>query len=247
VRLADVEEEGEEQAKEKVEKKAEEQEEEKVEEKKEKTKEKYNFRWKLIDLDAAAKFSQDELGYAGSKSSSAYCAPEMMFKSKNGVRVKTYPPEQSKEPEESKEQQKPLYNAQPASPSLDAWSFGAVLYLMVIPLLQETWFLFLWCLISCVLSRQCTGSSLFKGTNNDTLGQSELRKLASWSDRDLRERVAVIRHRFARHLVSRLLQRDPKNRITVAEALKHQFFQPADQQAIGRLPGEEPRSDVFLS
>jgi serine/threonine protein kinase len=81
-------------------------------------------RFKLIDLDAAANFSEHEPDFAGSKSSSAYCAPEMVYQSSNGWRVKTYPVEQSQE-------QKSLYQPQRAAPQLDMWSFGAVLYLMV--------------------------------------------------------------------------------------------------------------------
>jgi serine/threonine protein kinase len=116
----------EEKEEEKVEEEQAEKEGEKAEEKEEKKKGATN-RWKLIDLDAAASFSQHKPGFAGSKSSSAYCAPEIIFESENGVQVKTYPPEQA--------QDKPLYEAQPASPQLDMWSFGAVLYLMVNPIL----------------------------------------------------------------------------------------------------------------
>jgi serine/threonine protein kinase len=80
-------------------------------------------RWKLIDLDAAASFAKPNPGYAGSKSSSAYCAPEMVFQEGGIARIKTYPAEQS---EKGK-----LYDPQPASNKLDMWAFGTVLFLMV--------------------------------------------------------------------------------------------------------------------
>jgi hypothetical protein len=38
-----------------------------------------NEQWKLIDLDAAASFSETDKGCVGAKSSSAYCAPEMVY------------------------------------------------------------------------------------------------------------------------------------------------------------------------
>jgi serine/threonine protein kinase len=93
---------------------------------------------------------------------------------------------------------------------------------------------------------QFTGRSLFNATHDDTLDQRALLALASWPEQELRERVAVIRHRLARHLVSRLLQRDPEKRLSPEEALDHPFFKPVDKP-IGRLHGETPPWDVFLS
>jgi serine/threonine protein kinase len=103
------------------------------------------------------------------------------------------------------------------------------------------------CTTKYLLIHQCTGHPLFNAANNDTLDQSGLEKLGCWRDGVLRERVAAIRHRFARHLVSRLLQWDPKKRFSVEQALDHPFFQPTQPQPIGRLPGESPPWDVFLS
>lgn len=95
-----------------------------------------------------------------------------------------------------------------ATPALDSWSVGVVLYHM------------------------CTGRALFESFSDDTLGPAELQRLANWSDKETSKSIGLIRHRFAKHLVSQLLQWDPSQRISIADSLQHPFV-------TGHLPSYE--------
>ena len=86
---------------------------------------------RLIDFDASASINSDQ--YAGSKFSSAYIPPELLFRSvkeRGKVVVRTF--------EKAAEESTPSYNyisqleysLLSVAPSFDMWSFGAVIYLL---------------------------------------------------------------------------------------------------------------------
>jgi hypothetical protein len=108
-----------------------------------------------------------------------------------------------------------------AQPFLDAWSFGATLYEML------------------------TGATLFNSDASDNIvDSSDLHRLASWTDEVKKAKLALVKDRFAAHLLGRLLSRDRQSRLSFKSILEHPYFtgRPAS-----RLPGEEAKYDVFLS
>ena len=155
-------------------------------------------RWLLIDMDASARFNHN----VGAKSSAAFCCPEM---------VRLDPPRIVKDSDEE-----PVL----ASPAIDLWALGAVLFQM------------------------CTGRALFEAFSDDTLDESGLRKLAAWSKADVKASSDVIRNRKARHLVSRLLAPDPADRLPLDQVLSHPFV--TNEEVKGRLVGEIPHFDAFI-
>ena len=88
---------------------------------------------RLIDFDASVSIAIHSDQYAGSKYSSAYIPPELLFRSekeRGKILVRTY--------EKAADEVTPSYNhislleysLLPAAPSFDMWSFGAVIYLL---------------------------------------------------------------------------------------------------------------------
>ena len=154
----------------------------------------------LPDLDAC---QPTGTGFGGFKFSSAYLPPEMIEfdASRDECRVKPY-------------------GAVPAQPSLDAWSFGAIMYQL------------------------CCSLPLFYMDNEENLVQEDLQDLLLFEDDFKKKKLSRISDPNARNLVSQLLTRDPLHRLTVARALFHPFL---TGKAAARLPGEEPEFDVFIS
>jgi serine/threonine protein kinase len=110
-----------------------------------------------------------------------------------------------------------------AAPSLDAWAFGATLFAML------------------------TGATLLHAdaADNAVGGRAALARLAEWSEASKAEALSrAPLSREARSLLSQLLQRDPARRPQLARALRHPYF---TNRPAGRLPGEAPRFDAFVS
>jgi serine/threonine protein kinase len=169
-------------------------------------------RYLIIDMDAATKFGLP----AGAKSSAAFCPPEMVHLGETAGLVCIKKPVEG----EKKEEQAPAYTPVAASPAIDLWGLGVVLFQL------------------------CTGRALFDGFSDDTLDNNGLRALASWSDAQAKVRTSEIRNRAARHLVRSLLARDPNDRMALDRVLGHPFV--TDEPILGRLPGEEPFYDAFI-
>ena len=102
----------------------------------------------------------------------------------------------------------------------DSWSTGAILYILF------------------------TGRTLFHTDNNNNIGQSDLKKLFEFSDEFKNDALQSITNDQARNLVSLLLMKEPRKRITLKRALHHPFI---TKKTVARLPGEAPEFDVFLS
>ena len=73
---------------------------------------------------------------------------------------------------------------------------------------------------------------------------SGLELLHGWDDRVKAQKLEKITDAKARNMVSRLLSRDPQQRMTMAAALVHPFV---SGRAPIRLVGDAPKYDVFLS
>jgi len=186
-------------------------------------------RYLLIDMDAAAQFGEP----AGAKSSSAFIPPEMVheFKEEKTRRACVKVPlllapfavgsPRNAVMRLGSSGKQPSYTPEVASPSIDLWSLGALLFQL------------------------CTGRALFDAFADDTLDEQGLIELAGWSDAEAREKTGTIRNRFARHLVCSLLTKEPSERMSLEKVLAHPFV--TDSQMLGRLPGEQPYYDAFIS
>jgi serine/threonine protein kinase len=218
----------------------------------------------LIDLDASAGFSEGNVQFAGAKYSSAYLPPELIGIGSNGnacVRVPPIPSSPtfpttslravrvsfgSESPEDDgcnlnqsssgrfstksrdfsahfdeANVEPPPYSLVTAHPSLDMWSLGCLLYLL------------------------CTGMTLFRATVEDNVGSDvDLRALMEWSVKTKIACISQVEDKLARNLISLLLSKDPKRRPDCSHVLSHPFLAGKHP---GRLQGELPQHDVFLS
>ena len=113
------------------------------------------------------------------------------------------------------------YDLLPASPAHDMWSLGCVLYLL------------------------CTEVTLFLSTVNDNLSHEKYFSLVyNWTEDTKQEKLSIVTDHLARNLLSLLLNKDPKARPDADHVLSHPFLTGG---VFTRLPGEEPKWDVFLS
>ena len=109
----------------------------------------------------------------------------------------------------------------PASISYDMWGLGAVLYNL------------------------CTGETLFQANTDDNLvDASSWQSLSTWSNETKSMKLSKISDTAARNLVSQLLHKDPLKRPDTKHILTHPFL---TGRVAGRLPGDDPEYDVFLS
>lgn len=181
--------------------------------------------------------------FAGAKYSSAYLPPELFFeKSAGKVIVKSY----TKSPTtglptgvrkrkmqtthvnpSTGELDDIIYYDHPAgyslvraSPAQDMWALGAILYLL------------------------CTGVTLFQASVEDNIPTADMLDVYNWTDANKEAKLSVVTDKYARNLLSLLLNADPNRRIGPDRVISHPFLSGKHPE---RLMGEEAKFDVFLS
>jgi len=148
---------------------------------------------KLIDLDCAVIYANGIP--AGSKFSSAYSPPEMIWRFPDGCYAV-----RSISDDEAVTSQHP-FPPLIAHPSQDMWALGCVIYLL------------------------SSGSTLFQATVHDHLSNvSDYEVLHDWTEDVKTKKLALIENKLARNLVSMLLNKDPTKRPSASRALQHPFF-----------------------
>jgi serine/threonine protein kinase/Leucine-rich repeat (LRR) protein len=194
---------------------------------------------RLIDFDASSRITNDDsCECAGSKFSSAYLPPELFFeKSAGKVIVKTYLKDPaSGEPVATSVRRRQRSNTNDkftyvydhpagytlvrAAPSQDMWALGAIIYLL------------------------CTGVTLFQASVEDNIPNSEMLEACNWTDAIKEEKLAAVTDKYARNLLSLLLNADPLKRIGPERVTTHPFISGKQPE---RMIGEEAKFDVFLS
>jgi len=184
----------------------------------------YNNHMRLIDLDAAVTIHKRN--YAGSKFSSGVLPPEMFVELSEEGRVKhehywKANPDRAKMWDKVKpfidgidkkifavrsyavdRACRPMdidqlpYDLVPASPEIDAWSLGVMLYTLT--------------------SRN--GNTLFKVDNNDDLDDQDMNKILNWTDNDYMKSIDRTVEASMRPLVKGLLTCDPNKRMSIQDA-----------------------------
>ena len=207
---------------------------------------------RLIDFDACARFAVpgnengdetegDYVGgstvngvveYAGSKYSSAYLPPELFFQTSSGkIVVKSFEKDVttglpmnvrkvSRSDRHSAMQHETGYDLVPASPAVDMWAIGAILYLL------------------------CTGVTLFQASVEDNIPSGELGQVLEWSDALKESKLSAVEDKYARNLLSLLLDKDPARRPDPSHVMSHPFISGVHPH---RMMGDPPTFDVFLS
>jgi serine/threonine protein kinase len=182
------------------------------------------------------KLSETVQEYAGCKFSSAYLPPEMFWASAdkpNHVLVKSCkskhiasngPVEMSPSIVDGAEDHKDETQEAPepmlADPSMDMWAFGCILYLL------------------------CSGVTLFRASVEDNLTPADMPACMHWNEALKAEKLSIITDRYARNLLSLLLEKDPSKRPTAETVLTHPFFTGVHPE---RMIGEDAKFDVFIS
>lgn len=114
------------------------------------------------------------------------------------------------------------FNATVVSPAQDMWSFGVLLYHIVV------------------------NAPLFLEDNDgNVIQKSDLEALLEWKDDTKLLKLSAVKDLYARNLISLLLTKDPSKRLTMAKVLAHPFLNPGMRPA--RLEGDPPEYDVFIS
>ena len=108
-----------------------------------------------------------------------------------------------------------------AAPAHDIWSLGCVLFLL------------------------CTGITLVcRNVNDDLMYEEDFIKLWEWTEATKRTKLSQVKNHLSRNLLSLLLMKYPRSRLDASQVLSHPFLTGVSGS---RLPGSEPKWDVFLS
>lgn len=160
--------------------------------------------WRYVDLDAAGRIGDDW----NVKCSSAYVPPECA-----ACLV---------------QRDRSIAPLPKASPAIDLWALGAVLYQM------------------------CTSEvkQLFPGDLDDNISRDvsavddNIYALIEWSAELKDKKLSKVEHVLARNLLSQMLQKDSTRRPSLTRVLAHPFL---STRPYTRLQGEPPLFDIFLS
>lgn len=114
------------------------------------------------------------------------------------------------------------FNATVVSPTQDMWSYGVVLYNLVV------------------------NAPLFLEDNDgNVIQKTDLEALLEWKDDVKVAKLSAVKDLYARNLISLLLTKDPNKRLTMEKVLAHPFLNPGMRPT--RLEGDPPEYDVFIS
>ena len=178
--------------------------------------------YKLIDLDAAAPVG----GYVGAKLSTAVAAPELLAarasaRARSGAAASAVIAAAVASGGGSDGVESHGPGLIPASPAVDMWGLGALLFHML------------------------RGATLVHADAADNaVSPADEAAMAAWDDDARRTALAGIADAHARHLLAALLAPDPARRPSAAAVLNHPFL---TGRAAARLPGDAPEYDVFIS
>jgi serine/threonine protein kinase len=203
-------------------------------------------RWKLIDMDNAARIGEDAIG---DKLSSAFAPPEAFYvdnftstvhpRSLGAFRVNSD------------------VDILIAHPSYDVWALGCVMYQL---LSADSLPLFVTGKGDNLSTHSNTHTPQQSHTNSNTniivggtggaspdvfdVSEDTIWSLLNWNDEIKNRKLNRIADPLARNLVSQMLQRDPRLRPSMARVLAHPFL---SLRNVPRLLGEQPEFDVYLS
>lgn len=108
-------------------------------------------------------------------------------------------------PLEPKEVSRLPYELIQASPAVDLWGLGCIMYLLI------------------------TGTTLEQVSRDDDLTDgASMERIFRWNDDAMHRKLAAVVDPTARDLIAKLLQVDPAKRIAAAEALEHPYFHPVE-------------------
>ena len=108
-------------------------------------------------------------------------------------------------PLEPKEVSRLPYELIQASPAVDLWGLGCIVYLLI------------------------TGKTLEQVSRDDDLTDgASMERIFRWNDDAMHRKLAAVVDPTARDLIAKLLQVDPAKRIAAAEALEHPYFHPVE-------------------
>ena len=186
----------------------------------------HDNRLRLIDFDASCRIDNNA-SYAGAKFSSSCVPPEMLHRfecadevdkfnaywQQSGIK---YDSEESKTawlekiaPRQYKQysycvnthQSGLPYSPELASASVDLWSVGVMLYQLA------------------------TAQPLVKIDRNDDIASGEgYHTIYTWSETACQSRLLAVKDLALRDLISKMLSRDPEQRLSCSELLNHPFF-----------------------
>ena len=69
-----------------------------------------------------------------------------------------------------------------------------------------------------------SNSSLFNCDGEGNIDDIQLRALAGWSDSMKTQQLLRVKNAYARNLISLMLVKDPKKRLSIAQVLSHSFL-----------------------
>ena len=108
----------------------------------------------------------------------------------------------------------------PPSPSQDIWSLGLILFHLA------------------------SNSSLFNCDGEGNIDDIQLRLLGEWNDNTKTQQLLRVKNSYARNLISLMLMKDPKKRLSIAQVLSHSFLTGKKST---RFAGDIAKYDVFIS